>query len=137
MNRLILFVFLVSLGCSTTDKLNAYQAFGEKPGITQVVETLLENLLKDERTRSSFEKIDHERLIEKLVEQFCVELEGPCEYTGQSMARAHKGQDVTQAQYYALVENLQRSMEQNKIPFFAQTKLLGKLAPMYRDIVGK
>lgn len=137
MNRLILLVFVVSLGCSTTNKQSAYQAFGEKPGITQVVETLLENLLKDERTRSSFEKIDHERLIEKLVEQFCVELEGPCEYTGQNMARAHKGQDITQAQYYALVESLQISMEKNKIPFFAQTKLLGKLAPMYRDIVGK
>lgn len=137
MNRLLFFTFMILLGCATTTQKDAYQAFGEKPGIAKVVETLLENLLKDQRTKLAFEKIDHERIKEKLVEQFCVELDGPCEYTGQSMARAHKGQDITQAQYYALVENLQLSMEQNKIPFFAQTRLLGKLAPMYKDIIGK
>lgn len=114
-----------------------YKAFGEKAGLVKVVDDTMTNLLMDERTKPFFEKADQVRIKEKLVEQFCVELGGPCTYTGQSMKRSHKGQDITSGHFYALVEALQKAMNKNKVPQRAQNKLLAKLAPMHKDIITK
>ncbi len=131
-----LFVLLLS-GQTFAADLSAFKAFGEKAGLVKVVDDLMINLLADKRTKPFFEKADQVRIKEKLVEQFCVELEGPCTYTGQTMKRSHKGHDINTAHFYALVEALQLAMAKNEIPERAQNKLLAKLAPMHKDIVNK
>ncbi len=114
-----------------------FEDFGSKEGLVKVVDDTMINLLADARTKPFFEKADQTRIKEKLVEQFCVEIEGPCTYTGQTMKRAHKGHDINSAHFYALVEALQKAMDKNKIPNRAQNKLLSKLAPMHKDIINK
>lgn len=136
MKILLITLFFLSSFASAKD-LSTYKDFGEKEGLVKVVDDLMINLLKDERTKPFFAKIDQKRVKEKLVEQFCVEIGGPCKYTGQSMARAHKGQDITHGHFFALVEALQIAMNKNSIPQRAQNKLLAKLAPMNKDIIGK
>lgn len=111
-----------------------YRAFGEKPGLVKIVDDLYTNLLADPRTAPYFENAPIRRIKEKLVEQLCVQLEGPCEYTGRSMKRSHEGQNIDRAAFDALVEDLQDAMDKNGVPFHLQNKLLAKLAPMYRDI---
>ncbi|MBC7712114.1 MAG: group 1 truncated hemoglobin [Rhizobacter sp.] len=130
----LLFIFSTS---SFAADLSTYQDFGEKPGLTKVVDDLMVNLLANEKTRPFFEKADQVHIKEKLVEQFCVQIDGPCTYTGQTMKKAHKGHDIDTSEFYALVEALQESMNKNKIPQRAQNKLLAKLAPMHKDIINK
>ncbi len=127
---LLAFVFPAFAG-----DLSAFEDFGGKEGLTKVVDDTMINLLADNRTQPFFEKADQKHIKEKLVEQFCAELGGPCTYTGQNMKRAHKGHDITAGNFYALVESLQKAMDKNKIPQRAQNKLLGKLAPMHKDII--
>lgn len=117
--------------------LSSFEAFGGKAGLVKVVDDTMINLLADKSTRPFFEKADQVRIKEKLVEQFCVELEGPCTYTGQNMKRAHKGHEINTHQFNALVEALQKAMVKNNIPQRAQNKLLAKLAPMHKDIINK
>jgi len=81
-----------------------------------------------------FENAPIRRIKEKLVEQFCVLVGGPCIYTGRTMKRSHEGQNIDRAAFDALVENLQKAMDKNGVPFHSQNRLLAKLAPMYRDI---
>lgn len=133
----LLSVFLLFLSVAHAKDLSTYKDFGEKPGLVKVVDDMMINLLADERLKPFFEKVEQVNFKAKLVEQFCVELDGPCEYTGQNMKRAHKGQDINSAHFYALVEALQKSMNKNKIPQRAQNKLLAKLAPMHKDIISK
>lgn len=129
------FILLTSL--ASAKDLSTYEAFGEKPGLVKVVDDLMVYLLADQKLKPFFEKIDQASFKTKLVEQFCVELDGPCTYTGQNMKRAHKGQEINSGHFYALVEALQKSMNQNKIPQRAQNKLLAKLAPMHKDVITK
>lgn len=141
MKRFITFFpFLFTLfliGQASATDLSAYKAFGEKEGLTKIVDDLMLNLLADKRTKPFFEKADQPRIKEKLVEQFCVELGGPCTYTGQTMKRSHKGHEINTANFYALVEALQLAMDKNGISSSAQNKLLAKLAPMHKDIINK
>lgn len=138
MFRTILLTIALSLSMNANSAdLAAFQDFGETPGLVKVVDDLMVNLLANEKTRPFFEKVDHTAVKQKLVEQFCAQLEGPCIYTGQTMKRAHKGHEIDAAQFNALVEALQDSMNKNKIPQRAQNKLLAKLASMHKDIINK
>lgn len=111
-----------------------FEEFGGKPGLTAIVDDLMKNLMADPRTRHFFADVDRIRVKAKLVEQFCVILGGPCTYTGDSMQEVHRGLDIRRADFNALVEDLQKAMNQHDVPFRAQNKLLAKLAPMHRII---
>jgi hemoglobin len=123
---------LLSPAVQADDSL--YKAFGEQPGLVKIIDDFYDLLLVDPRTKPYFEGAPIKRIKQKLAEQFCVLLDGPCEYTGRTMKRAHEGQNIDRAAFNALVEDLQTAMDRNGVPFRAQNKLLAKLAPMYRDV---
>lgn len=111
-----------------------YRQFGEREGLTRIVNDMYATVTVDPRTAPYFENAPIRRIKTKLVEQFCVLLDGPCVYTGRPMKRTHEGQNIDRAAFNALVEDLQAAMDKNGVPFHAQNKLLAKLAPMYRDV---
>lgn len=112
-----------------------YEQFGGRPGIEALVEELLVRILEDERINRGFADVDIINLNDRLVEQLCVEVGGPCTYTGRSMAESHAGLAVGEADFNALVEDLVDAMEARGIPRTAQNRLLRRLAAMHGDIV--
>ncbi len=50
---------------------------------------------------------------------------------------AHAGMGVATANFYALVEALQKAMNKHDVPFAAQNRLVAALAPMHRDVITK
>jgi len=128
-------LFLVQLGCATSRPDQLYRDLGELAGITAIVEGMLVMMSENPRIAHHFAETDIVNLRDKLVEQFCVEAGGPCVYTGTTMDVAHAGLDISESDFNALVEDLQRSMEVQKVPISAQNRLLARLAPMQRDIL--
>ncbi|WP_250441131.1 group 1 truncated hemoglobin [Caballeronia sp. AZ1_KS37] len=125
----------LTLACANAHADDAlYEQFGERAGLTKIVDDMYDNVLADPRTAPYFDNAPVKRIKQKLVEQFCVLLDGPCVYTGRPMRRTHEGQNIDRAAFNALVEDLQAAMDKNGVPFHAQNKLLAKLAPMYRDV---
>jgi hemoglobin len=114
-----------------------FEEFGGKPGLVTLMNDFMDNLMADPRTRPYFAPVDRKHIKTELVDQFCVILDGPCTYTGASMASVHKGMGVNRAAFNALVEDLQTAMNKNHVPFRAQNKLLAKLAPMSNVIINK
>jgi hemoglobin len=53
------------------------------------------------------------------------------------MHDAHKGLHLTNADFNALVEDLQAGMDKAGVSFATQNRLLARLAPMNRDVVTK
>ncbi|HEX5694033.1 MAG TPA: group 1 truncated hemoglobin [Arenimonas sp.] len=123
-------------GCAATAaRPGLYEQFGGQAGIEALVEEFLVRLLSDERINDQFAEVDLVNLNDRLVEQFCVELGGPCTYAGRSMAESHAGLGITEADFNALVEDLVDAMDARGIPRAAQNRLLARLAPMHGDIV--
>jgi hemoglobin len=126
---------VLALACTNAHADDAlYRQFGEKEGLTKIVDDMYDNVLADPRTAPYFDNAPVRRIKQKIVEQFCVLLDGPCVYTGRNMKRTHEGQSIDRAAFNALVEDMQAAMDKNGVPFHAQNKLLAKLAPMYRDV---
>ncbi|WP_343051029.1 group 1 truncated hemoglobin [Sphingomonas jinjuensis] len=114
-----------------------WRAFGGEPGVRAIVDDLVARNVADPRIADIFKSRDLVRLRRTLYEQFCYLLNGGCDYSGQTMATAHKDMGIQQADTAALVENLQAAMRHARVPFPAQNRLLAKLAPMHRDVVAK
>lgn len=114
-----------------------FNDFGGREGLVALMDDFMISLLADPLTKPFFEASDQVKVKNHLVEQFCVILNGGCTYSGRDMRTTHEGMGVTQAGFYSLVESLQKSMAKRDIPFRAQNKLLGALAPQHRDIVAR
>jgi hemoglobin len=131
----VLLAALLAACAGPAPRPTLYQQFGERPGIEALVEELLVRILEDPRINAGFAEVDLVNLNDRLVEQICVEVGGPCVYTGRTMAESHASLAVTEADFNALVEDLVDAMEARGIPRRAQNRLLRRLAPMHRDIV--
>ena len=112
-----------------------YQQLGGHAGLTALIDDLSLRLLEDPRTRPFFQDVDMADFKPKMVIQFCDLAGGPCQRKGKDMKTLHSGQDISRANFNAVVEVLQFSMDARGIPFSAQNRLLAKFGPMHRDIV--
>lgn len=128
-----------STGRATTPSARAplYSRLGGKEAITAVVESFVGRVAADARINARFANADLAHLKLMLVEQICEASGGPCKYTGKEMKSAHTGMQVTGLEWSALVEDLQGSLDQLKVPAGEQQDLLGALAPMKPQIVGQ
>jgi hemoglobin len=113
-----------------------YERLGGKDAITAVVDDFVANVAADTRINARFAKTNIPRLKQMLVEQVCQATGGPCTYTGRSMRDAHRGMNITEAEFNALVEDLTRSLDKFKVPEREKTELLTALGGMKGDIVG-
>lgn len=112
-----------------------WKAFHEQAGVNRIVDEMTDRNVADPRIADIFKGQDLVRLRRTLKEQFCYLLGGGCIYTGRTMAASHKDLGLQQADFNALVENLQAAMRHEHVSFFAQNAFLAKLAPMERTTV--
>jgi len=112
-----------------------WAAFGGEQGTRRIVDETIRLSTRDPRIADIFKGQDLVRLRRTLFEQFCYLLGGGCDYTGRDMRAAHKDMGLQTADLNALIEHLQTAMSKEGVPFFAQNRLLAKLAPMKRDVV--
>jgi len=114
-----------------------YKAFHERAGIQRIMDDFIVRVTTDPRIKDDFAKTDLPRLNRLLVEQVVYLTGGGGAYTGRDMKTAHADMGLEKVDFNALAEDLQFSMDKEKVPFSAQNKLLAKLAPMERVIVTK
>jgi hemoglobin len=120
---------------TVTPTPHLYNAFGAREGIKRLTDDFVQRITTNPKIADKFKDSNLKRLREKLEEQFCQIMGGPCVYTGDSMKVVHAGMGIHMADFNALVEDLQLSMDSQGIAFADQNALLALLAPMYKDMV--
>lgn len=126
--------FAQPAAAQTTDD-TLYQQLGGQAALVTLMDDFMIRLLADKRMGPFFKDVDHKHVKAQLVAQFCEVSGGPCKLKGPDMKKAHSGFDVSKADFNALVEVLQESMDAQGIGFGTQNKLLARLAPMHREII--
>jgi hemoglobin len=124
-------------GAEPIDGPSVYEAFKGKEGIARIMEDFVPRIFADPRIARRFTMTNPDRLKLMLTQQVCYLVGGPCEYSGRDMTEVHAKLGLTNADFNALAEDLQISMDREKVPFHAQNRLLARLAPMQRVIVTK
>jgi hemoglobin len=108
---------------------------GGQAGIDRFVDKSVDKYLTDDRIKDTFAETNLDRLRAEFKVQFCQVAGGPCTYTGHDMAAAHKGLHLTNADFNAVVEDLQSAMEDCGIGFATQNRFLARLAPYQHQVV--
>lgn len=125
-----------------TKKASLYDRLGGEGAIKKVVDALVAEVVADPKIRDRHKKhfMDEEHVPElkkKLVDQIGEATGGPQKYTGRNMKEAHKGQEITNADFDALVGALVRALDKNNVGQAEKDELLALLGPMRKDVVEK
>jgi hemoglobin len=137
---LIALSLLALSACSNTamnKEASLYDRLGGKPAVTAVVDDFVANVAADTRINGRFANANIGRLKQMLVEQICAGTGGPCVYAGRDMQSAHKGMNISDAEFGALVEDLVTTLDKFKVPAKEKQDLLSVLGPMKPAIVGQ
>jgi hemoglobin len=114
-----------------------FDDMGGQAGIDRIVDASVDNYLVDVRIKAIFDESNIDRLRAQFKVQFCQVAGGPCGYKGHDMTMAHKGLHLTNADFNAVVEDLQDAMDKVGLPFATQNRFLARLAPMQHQVVSK
>jgi hemoglobin len=116
-----------------------YTRLGGKEGITKVVDMFVANVAADTRVNAFFANTEIDKFKALLVDQICDAASGgtECKYTGKGMVEAHKGMNITQAQFDAVVEDLVKALDDAGVGETEKNELLAVLGPMAPEIVGQ
>ena len=112
-----------------------YARMGGAPVVAAVVADTIDGVVADPRLNPSFQGTNLRRVKQKLAEQLCQLAGGGCTYTGDSMREVHAGHHIGEAEFYGLVEQLQRALRRHGVALRERNELLALLAPMKRDVV--
>ena len=112
-----------------------YARLGGTPIVTAFVGDTIDRVAANPETRRSFDKVDLQRVKDRLIEQICALTDGGCAHTTDAMPDVHAGYRISGAEFLGLVEVLRESMRAREVPLAARNELLEVLAPMKRDVV--
>ena len=126
---------LFALAAHAEDAL--FADMGGQAGIDRIVDGSVDNYLADDRIKTIFDESNIDRLRAEFKVQFCQIAGGPCQYKGHDMTMAHKGLHLTNADFNAVVEDLQDAMDKAGLPFATQNRFLARLAPMKHQVVSR
>lgn len=112
-----------------------YERLGKKEALEAIVDELMGNVLADNRISKLFEKAKKDKdrakqLHVRMVAELCVIAGGAgaeCAYDGKSMKDAHKGMNVTEAQWNAFIEDLTIALKTRNVDDALSKELVDKL----------
>lgn len=118
-----------------------YQRLGGGDAIKGVVDKFIEYVAADTVINSFFAETVAQNRVDalkmNLVNQIGEATGGPEKYTGKDMVTAHKGMNIQDKHFDALVGDLVKSLDFYMVPEKEKKELLDILGPMRSDIVGK
>ncbi|OOG56233.1 group 1 truncated hemoglobin [Rhodanobacter sp. C03] len=114
-----------------------YDQLGGEQGIAALTDAALDHYAADPRVAPAFAHADIGRFRRMFAQYLCQVADGPCHYTGDSMADVHRGMNVSETQFNAVVEGLTASMTSLHISVRVQNRLLRRLAPERGDVIYK
>ena len=130
----MIILVLVLAACSSKPHESTVSQPGGRPLFDRIggmdgIKGLIKDFVEDEVSRDSrinvrFTNVDKPLLEEALAVQVCELTGGPCKYTGKSMKDAHAGMSISDADFVAFVEDLQKSLAKFKVPDAEQRELL-------------
>ena len=114
-----------------------YDRLGGQAGVASIVDENFKNVMADKRINKHFEKVDVVELKKKVNDLICMATKGPCEYKGLSVADAHKGLKITEADFGAFAEDFSKALDAKGVQKAEKDELFALIGPLKGDVVAK
>lgn len=113
-----------------------YERLGKTKGITRIVDDVMDAHLNNPLVRTRFEAIediDHAKRM--AVEFFAAGSGGPDPYTGKDMLTAHKGMNVSEQEFLAVVDDIMGAVAKNGMSNDTKKDVLAILYSLKGEII--
>jgi len=131
---ILVFLCLSVTACSSPSK-SLYQDIGGKETLSNIFGLAITRIYNDPKIGHYFKEVPKRHLRMQLTNQVCELIGGPCKYDGEKMTTSHKGLNITDAEFFLLVEYVQSAMRDIGLTAQQENLILQKLAPLKSQIV--
>jgi hemoglobin len=119
------------------DARSLYSRLGGAEGIRRIIDDVIAAHLRNPVVSERFKKAeDLGRLKVKAWEFFCAGAGGPEIYTGKDMISAHKGMNVTDAEYDAVTNDILSALKKNRIDDATARDVTAILNSLKEQVIG-
>lgn len=119
-----------------TASTTLYQRLGGREGITRITRDLMKNHLANPLVKIRFEASeDIARVERRAVEFFCAGSGGPEAYTGKDMVATHRGMNISEQEFVAVVDDAMAALEKNGIDAPTRGEVLAILWSLKGEVV--
>ena len=92
-----------------------YERLGGEEKIRVIAEDILDNHLGNETVSVRYQDSDRDNVIRVVTEFICAGTGGPQEYTGKDMLTTHRGMNINEAEYLAVIDDIMVALDKNEI----------------------
>lgn len=113
-----------------------YQRLGGAEGMARLVDDVVAAHLANPVVKTRFENVkDLDHLKRMALEFFSAGAGGPVAYTGKSMPAAHRGMNISEQEYLAVMDDIVGAMNKNGVDETAQKDVIAILYALKGEII--
>jgi len=113
-----------------------YQRLGGAEGMARLVDDVVAAHLSNPIVKTRFENVkDLDHLKKMACEFFCAGSGGPETYTGKDMLAAHKGMNISEQEYLAVMDDIVGAMDKNGLDEDAKKDVIAILYSLKGEII--
>ncbi len=113
-----------------------YQRLGGAEGMARLVDDVVAAHLSNPIVKTRFENVkDLDHLKKMACEFFCAGSGGPETYTGKDMLAAHKGMNISEQEYLAVMDDIVGAMNKNGLDEDAKKDVIAILYSLKGEII--
>lgn len=113
-----------------------YQRLGGSSGISALVDDVMTAHLSNPAVKTRFENIQDLDHAKKMAHEFfCAGAGGPETYTGKDMISAHKGMNISEQEYLAVMDDIVGAMDKNRVSEDAKKDVIAILYSLKGQII--
>ena len=113
-----------------------YERLGGEEGLSAIVRDVIANHQSNPTIKTRFQDTDTKELHRLVVEFFGMGSGGPQKYTGKDMRAAHRGMNINDGEFMAVIDDVMNALEKNGIGTETKNEVLGILYSLRGDVVG-
>ena len=113
-----------------------YQRLGGKSKIRAIAADIFDNHAANPLIKARYANSDRERVIRVVGEFICAGTGGPQAYTGRDMLTTHRGMDIDEEEFRAVVDDIIRALKKNDVGEEEEKEMLAIVYSLKGEIVG-
>lgn len=112
-----------------------YERLGGESGLSSIVRDVITNHMNNPKIKTRFQDSDSDKLHRLSLEFFGMGSGGPQKYTGKDMKEAHRGMNINEEEFLAVIDDVINALDKNGIEGTTKNEVLGILYSLKGDVV--
>ena len=92
-----------------------YERLGGESAIRTIAGDIFDNHLNNDAVKARYVDSDRDQVVQLVTEFICAGTGGPQEYTGRNMVDTHRGMNINEQEYLAVIDDIMAALEKNGV----------------------